>query len=418
MNKKILFIVSGYYLNGGTTFLVRLIRELSKSGVLVEVLFLEDKGDKFLRENLSQFCRLHFLMKSNMFSFLYRLIVFKRRSLKESKWLSSFDHVHVMGTFPLAYVLSSRESPRGLSVGVYQQNEYFNSNKPKYLFQKLILDKLLLLRSSNWLFFNECNRSYFSEFFNNPSLLDASVIPIGIANKSRRSEDDICKNLIVSVGNLMSFKTYYLEVIKVVEKLAKKGIDLKYVIYGSGPDESELSAEIKKRRLDEKVILKGRIDYTLFDEYVSKAKVFVGSGTSLLESAILGVPSIVGVENSTDGKTYGFLHKIKGYSYNENNLDLEKYFLEDLIFHVLDIDINSDCYQELCRKDRAKAKEFEISNTANLFKEFIDKSSGKDEILFQSMELIKATISVFIASLAYLLKLDKSVKERKSLGNL
>ena len=52
--------------------------------------------------------------------------------------------------------------------------------------------------------------------------------------------------------------------------------------------------------------------------------VFVGSGTSIIESSALGIPSIIGIESNNDGETYGFFSNLRGYSYNEDNLDIEK----------------------------------------------------------------------------------------------
>ncbi|MCG8432897.1 MAG: hypothetical protein MJA83_02570, partial [Gammaproteobacteria bacterium] len=240
MAKRILFIVSGYYLNGGSTFLCRLTKSLSNKGISTGILFLQDKGDTTLLETLNKFNDIKFLNCSRSFlNKIYYLTIFKKQPEKLFDWINGFQHVHVMGLFPLMFILSIGNFRIPYSIGVYQQNEYFGPNKGKYLFQRIVEKKLKEVDPTSWVFFNEANRKMFRERLAIKKIDNSQVMPIGIEEKKERNYE-ANENLIISVGNLMPFKTYFKAVINVLADLKKMEMDAKYEIYGSGPMKREL----------------------------------------------------------------------------------------------------------------------------------------------------------------------------------
>jgi hypothetical protein len=110
---------------------------------------------------------------------------------------------------------------------------------------------------------------------------------------------------VVSVGRLVPFKAYNEESPRIVRCLRDEGIEVKWDIWGYGPSEDDVRRAISSNDVVDLVSLRGVLDYANFDDTVVGYDLFVGMGTALLEAALLGVPSIVSVEQ-TD-LTHGYL---------------------------------------------------------------------------------------------------------------
>ena len=121
------------------------------------------------------------------------------------------------------------------------------------------------------------------------------------------------KGLIVSVGRLADMKTYNFHMVEVVRSLQARGLDIRWHIYGDGPDRPRLETMIAAAGLADRISLKGSIDYHLLPEVMRTAFVFVGMGTALIEAGFSGVPSIPAIVYAKDASSYGYLYDLPGY---------------------------------------------------------------------------------------------------------
>jgi glycosyltransferase involved in cell wall biosynthesis len=137
------------------------------------------------------------------------------------------------------------------------------------------------------------------------------VFPVPIFNPpaiSSNSPARLRKGHIVSVGRLCrDMKQYNFTVLDDIRKLTDEGIDVTWNIYGDGDLTEKVEQRIHELGLQERVFLRGVLDYQQFASVVSEAHLFVGMGTAALEAAIMRVPTIIAHASTWEGTTHGFL---------------------------------------------------------------------------------------------------------------
>jgi glycosyltransferase involved in cell wall biosynthesis len=365
----VIFFAGSLNMNGGSTFLLRVAKQHQARGQRITVAVLSNVIDDKVRAELEPLADV--VMLRELLHPLFRwagsnqVSIFLPSHRRETLALLSKhrNSVHVMGIFGL--ILAMRwlsVCPRiKISAGVYHQNEFLFeaddafSGKVRRLFCEL--------PEQNVLFFNEFNRDTYSTFFET-NYAAAPVLPIGITLPSvpARCERTYVPGLIVSVGNLVTFKTYNEHVIKQVAELHNDYPELRYEIYGNGENEEKLRRLAAELGVLEQVSFKGGIPYDQFANVVSRAMAFVGSGTALIESAALGVPSIVGIESIAEPETYGLISDVSGLSYNERINGLPLVPIRSVLVRLL------DSKEEVATAGRTcalKAREFSIDITVD-----------------------------------------------------
>jgi glycosyltransferase involved in cell wall biosynthesis len=122
------------------------------------------------------------------------------------------------------------------------------------------------------------------QFFNLPSS-KLEVIPIGInfPNFKELKESQGITELIHIGG--FTFEKNHHQLLDIFESLSKNRGDLRLKLIGDGPLFKEIKAEIKRRNLDENVVLLGSLPNPF--SHVSKNSIF------LLPSRIEGLPSVI-----------------------------------------------------------------------------------------------------------------------------
>lgn len=364
-----IFIANVLTMNGGTTFLIRICRELHRRGTMVAVLVLFPLVDTNLRTELARYAKVidlrDFLWWHGTF-FPAQLMTFA--PVRWSKLLAALrpygNIVHVMGVFGLLFACRTTHKLPLLRItaGVYHQNEYlFTAGKSFFI--RIFHQCFGSLSPEQILFFNQVNVVNYGKFFRRD--FSSSVLaPIGIdlpqnGNYLNRVPET---GRLVSVGNLVNFKTYNRHIIGVVAELAKKHVTLRYEIYGKGPEEQALRELVQTLGVQDRVQFHGELSYAQFAETVRNAALFVGSGTALLEAAALGVPALIGVESIQQPETYGFLSDIKGLSYNEFMAEVTRVPMRDVIDHLLSNESMAIMVSEACQR---KAAEFSVGATVD-----------------------------------------------------
>ena len=118
--------------------------------------------------------------------------------------------------------------------------------------------------------------------------------------------------VILSIGRFdFPFKAYVFGVVDYFHKMQKEHKDVRLKIIGYGPGEQLLADVISNFPLTttKNIEIIGKIAYHKLPLYFKEANVFIGVGTSLLDAANYGIPSIIGVPYQYKSLSNGFFHE-------------------------------------------------------------------------------------------------------------
>lgn len=143
---------------------------------------------------------------------------------------------------------------------------------------------------------------------------------------------------IVSIGRLAKFKTYNIYMFDVLEELLKNGYNVTWDVYGSGPLEDDMKKNIRKRKLSKRVFMHGILTYENYAKALIAAHVFVGMGSSLIETGFCRVPCVPAIANDRIGLTYGSLYNLPYYACGEVlSDDFKTYTVTSTIRKIFDM---------------------------------------------------------------------------------
>lgn len=415
----LVFFVSTLNIHGGTTFVKRFSAYANAHGKKILVFCLVNYVDDKILSELSKYADVVFLRDYLAYPFnnfnTNQLSIFLPINKEKIRDLVSGCHVHIMGVFGLYFLLRLFKLVKGLSfsIGLYHQNEFELKNKD-YYFSKYIINILREISHKQLIFFNESSRHSFCTKYDLNELLGL-VTPIGIDLVDRppkeRSSDQF---KLISVGNLVGFKTYNQVVISLLPSLLIKYPTISYDIIGDGPCFDTLVSLCKELNLQDVVTFHRVLDYDTAFELVERSDVFIGSGTAILEASIRYIPSIIGIECELEPITYGFISDIKGFDYNEKISNIEKVKISECIDKALS---SKSAWYKLSQSCHAKALTFGISKT---FVDFMNVS----EICKNDLVLLPDSSSpnnimcffsfLYICILDYL-NVDRSFRLRRDL---
>ena len=419
-----LIIANTLEFNGGTTFILRFCRESFKRGNRLGVLVLMDNPEVRLLREVEQYADVYFL--SAYVNRCYRslskgpLIGFMplNGSALSDIFRKHGDMVHVMGVFGLLFVSRLvKKFGRAIrtSVGIYHQNEFMFSGVDHY-FAKTAQRIFASLGGQGVVFFNEMNAKSYSRFFS----VDYSrsvLVPIGVELPSLDNGFLGNKNSrrIVSVGNLLDFKSYNWHVISCMPELLSIDPQFRYEIYGEGPCEQSLREFAANLGVSEAVEFKGRIKYSQFSVVMEDAFLFVGSGTAIIEAAALGVPALIGIESTKKPITYGFLCDIDGFSYNELDKNKSLINMIDKIKGILFDSANWECAATGCV---FKSEDFSIGRTIDGFERQADSLPVLDIEAVGSYLNLYSLVSLVMCAVKDRMGLNTAFSRRRNQGTI
>ncbi|MGL5759485.1 glycosyltransferase [Plesiomonas sp.] len=412
--------------NGGTTFILRFCKERLRRGKKVGVLCMtgNEKTPLPLHHEISKYADIYYIndnTSSLLTKFLCKtpLVGFLPVDFDKIDRIvqKHGNNVHVMGTLGLLFIaryIGKIKNTIKLSIGVYHQNEFmFKSSR---LFARHAFDLFQSVGGDGVIFFNEENMNSYSRFYN-VNYNNSSISPIGI----ELPMNDVGVlggynyNRIVSVGNLVNFKTYNSHIIKLLPSLLQINPNLCYEIYGDGPYKQQLMRLAKDVGVQDKVIFNGAIEYSKFATAVNKSALFVGSGTALIEAAALGIPALIGIESTKEPITYGFLNEIIGYSYNEYSSERCVYNMYDRILSLITDTTHWNNTSIACRH---KAIEFSINTTVDIFENNFLKPSSINPMVINKHSNNRLLFSFLICVFLHLINVDKSFSNRRDQGSV
>jgi 1,2-diacylglycerol 3-alpha-glucosyltransferase len=334
--QTVLFIYRGLQVGGIETFYCRLAENYDKTKFNFRFLFLCERHhcDVELLARLERSARVNFYSEyvgSALKRFACKLpvplkILIKPTSAASQTLAEEVDLVHAtegLGILLAQQIFKSSNKRVKINLGFYHQKEFsWGKGTALPYFEKINRAALRALDSRSLAFFNEgvavtvCQET-------GRDVSQVNVFPLGVDVARPQQKQDFSEGKrikIVSIGRLTNFKTYNLWMIDVVARLASKGYEVSYDVYGRGDIEAEVADKV--RASGAPVCLKGTLKYSEFSRVVSEYDLFVGSGTAIIEASALGVPAIIGIESIPRPETYGYFSNISGFTYNELGLDL------------------------------------------------------------------------------------------------
>ena len=403
--------------HGGSTFIIRLCREMKKRGNKVGVLILMDRIDKKLEQELCSVSDVFYLkdflfFKGSFFTKNQTGIFLPINFSKLNKVIFNYGkHIHILGLFGLFFIKRMVENNYNIkvSVGIYHQREFMFDTKS--YFGKYVQDLFKSIDYKSIIFFNEANKKSYGLFFKK-NYSNSPLIPVGI--ELPKLEKKYGKNnsfKIVSIGNLHKFKTYNIHIVKLMPKLLQINPKFTYEIYGEGELEHHIRKLITDLSLEGKVFLMGQVEYSKFSLVLEDAFLFVGSGTAIVESAALGIPSLIGIESTTEPITYGFLSDINGFSYNELN---EFNRISQMFDCIEKITLSKEEWEKTSFACIEKSKEFSVEKTANEF--IIQDKENKTNIKKGNYNYFLLLGSFLILVVKHILKIDRTFAQRRDIG--
>jgi hypothetical protein len=176
---------------------------------------------------------------------------------------------------------------------------------------------------------------------------------------------------IVSIGRLAPMKEYNLFMINLIRDLVGMGYNVNYHIYGDGPYEDEVKERILQCRLEKRVIFHGRLPYHRMHDALADAHLFVGMGTSMIEAAQNGVPSLGAVPFDSSGLSYGPIYNIPTESVSQQRIltTAPSRRMIDDIKRILDM--SNDDYQAECKRTYNYSAFWSLDNRMHEFVEIV-----------------------------------------------
>ena len=238
-------------------------------------------------------------------------------------------------------------------------------NDPNFDYQTIlqkILAKTILPLSEGAVFQTEDAKAWFPKQLQDKSTIIFNPISSSFYNTNYIPMD----KLIVAVGRLSEQKDYFF-LIKGFKVFADAHKDWKLHIYGDGELKEQLSGEIKRVGLADKIILKGRTDNVA--NAISSATIYVmtsqfeGSPNALMEAMAVGVPCIS--SNCPCGGPKMLINNgNNGFLYEVGNIDE---FLDRL--NVLAE--NSELRIKFSKPAKNRAKDFTEEKVFNLWHKYL-----------------------------------------------
>jgi glycosyltransferase involved in cell wall biosynthesis len=176
---------------------------------------------------------------------------------------------------------------------------------------------------------------------------------------------------IVSVGRLTRFKTYSWYMVPILYSLREKYPDVQWHIYGFGACERELVDHVWKGAIqDNLIVFHGPIAYRNLSSVFAEASVFIGMGTTLLEAAAAGVPSIPAIVDDPEGLSWGFIEQMPYFTVGETIPGKQpEQKVADLLVRLFDS--NPDAERSIVSKGRAYVAPYSMDHLMDRFLHYL-----------------------------------------------
>lgn len=350
MSYTIHYFYSELLTGGIETLIVRQANWLIKNNFKI-ILHLSKPGklDHLLDPNIK------IIYNNNLFNFRNNISL-------HTRYINENDVVQIFrpnALFLLYTIFQNININIRVSIGFFHLYEVTYSAGFKNIFLGDYKKLLHYIPVTNWYFINEPTKKRHEEILGYN--LDSSVIiPVPVSENLNNFDHKPKKFKIVSIGNLRKFKTYNLTALNVIYELAKKYDSISYDIFGAGELYNEMKIFIEKNCMESIVTIHKQLEYENYSQPLRDAYVFIGLGTSVLEAAILGIPSIVALVNDKVGLTNGWVHNLNKINFGEEDETIPKVYLIDLLEDVINMD--NEEYKRISMITKSKVKIYSIDS--------------------------------------------------------
>jgi 1,2-diacylglycerol 3-alpha-glucosyltransferase len=402
----ILFVVGQLTIGGIETYVVRMARAYSKAGGKVSVWVVKRSWDPELLWLLQDVAD----------------VTFVSRLTDYPVWIHSptlpaeVDLVFTTGRLSLliaghACAQSGRQVR--LVAGVFSQWEYCSDEaNPKSGLASHILKQI---GPSNIVFCTEGCRSDHQAKLGadltasivSPLLVD---LPVQSARKQRKQGSPI---KIVSVSRIVSSKTSNLQMPEVIRQLVERGVDAYWTHYGDGPERRQVEAVIASLNVGSRAKLAGTVPYSQIHDIIGKADLYVGGGTTLIEAAALGVPSLVALDENPLATTPGFFFDRLGH-YTSDLSGNEK--LEDIVDVIHRFSLMNDTEINKYRaKSVERARKYSVRESSAEIQKIYENANSLviSEPRYAQLCFVWSNVKEACLSVAQRLNLNTSLDERR-----
>ncbi|MES2995302.1 MAG: glycosyltransferase family 4 protein [Verrucomicrobiota bacterium] len=215
-----------------------------------------------------------------------------------------------------------KRNPPAVATGAYHLNQFAYEYTPKREGRLNILHKEIYDRfypDSAKFFMSEETKIGHERYFGRP-IADGWIwpLPIEIPGDDTVAARTPVPRRILSIGRLTLFKTYSWYMVPILHRLREKYPEVQWHVHGFGLCERELVDQVWKQAIaDGLIVFHGPVEYQKIGDVFSQASVFVGMGTTILEAAAAGVPTIPAVVDDKDAVSWGFIDSLPYYSVGE-----------------------------------------------------------------------------------------------------
>ncbi len=224
-----------------------------------------------------------------------------------------------------------------ISIGIYHPNQFIEETKYFDNYVNMLNRKIAQrIPGENLVFMDSVCLKTTEEYYK-VKYPGASLVSLPIDSHPFQRERTVEYGKIVSIGRIVDFKRYNFFVLDKLALLKNENYRFTYHIVGEGDELPALKAKVSELGLDADVVFYGKVKYEDLHTIQKDAYLFIGMGTSVIESAILGIPSLVAIAYNNNDTTYGFINEVPYGVVGEFGEEIPVYRMEDSIRHVLDM---------------------------------------------------------------------------------
>ena len=278
----------------------------------------------------------------------------KARKLSDKTIIISFDVL----SYAFAEVIFRKNSLVHIT-GIYHIDEWNFSNWP--IMNSVSRKTLSRISGVNFSVYSEfAQDKYFKLLKSSPSLVPTGVkIPLMkyiIPNNKSFN--------ILLVARVVGWKSFLWQSIKYLKNTS---FNYQLHIIGDGTEMKNLKDYVKLNLDENNVNFYGNVSTQKMLEVAQKMDIAVSVGTSAVILSSMGLPTLIGIENSDRDilLNYGFFSNIKGYTFIEKEAKLDKSSF-DIIEKYANYEI--DVKKEIINNHVLEAKKFDLSTCVNTFR--------------------------------------------------
>lgn len=264
--------------------------------------------------------------------------------------------------------------------GIYHIDEWSFNNWP--IMNSLSKKILSRIPGDNFFVYNEFAKDKFFKLLKS----SPSLVPIGVKIPLKRYIIPNNKSFnILLVGRVVGWKSFLWQSIKYLKNTS---FNYQLHIIGDGTEMKDLKHHVKLNLDENNVCFYGNVSTQKMLEIAQKMDIAVSVGTSAVILSSMGLPTLIGIENSDREilLTNGFFSNIKGYTFNEIEAKLEKSSF-DIIENYLNYEINVK--NEIINNHVLAAKKFDLNICVNTFREnSINSKNSLNSVRYSLMIIV------------------------------